>query len=217
MFSLQVQLVEDPTLTFSHGHISTFQTDSSTHLTILRYVWITCFSPSLILESTFSPSSLNLPNNPSLFTYSLRVFSLDYALLGCQKYGHIPFMPFWISCQMGISLVCPLGSPHMDILPAIPFGALPHGQFYLLRHLPSLAIFSSNCSNHLSFPFYWVSLWSSLLCLLFLLKAMPGNFHLPYWAPIRWKGTHSSVVWDISLWQVTQSIWGCFQLKFLLP
>lgn len=75
------------------------------------------------------------------------------------------------------------------------------------------AVFSSAWANHLSHLLYWISklpVWSSGV-------TTKATMVCPTQPLSHGKGCPSSVIWDISLWQASQSAWGSPTLRFLSP
>lgn len=71
-----------------------------------------CNPPNLILESTSSVDSFLHLNEPSISPHLVSQCPLS-CLCPYGLPATYPFYTFWVTCQVGISLLCPLGSqPH---------------------------------------------------------------------------------------------------------
>lgn len=130
-----------------------------------------------------------------------------YGLLGCPSCGHIRTMPLGLLTTWAYSPLALWGPNTWAI--------------QLLRRLDFSSFFLIHLSNHLSLLYYWISVSTELNALATFtteatLVCQEASSH-PAGPPSHGKGPLSSVIWEISLWCVTQSEWGSPGWKFLSP
>lgn len=131
----------------------------------------------------------------------------SYGLLGCPSCGHIRTMPLGLLTTWAYSPLALWGPNTWAI--------------QLLRRLDFSSFFLIHLSNHLSLLFYWISVSTELNALATFtteatLVCQEASSH-PAGPPSHGKGPLLSVIWEISLWCVTQSDWGCPGWKLSSP